>query len=78
MVPGTSLPKLYGATTANYSVIPALNSDQDIGERLLSPKKEVEFGREYSILLPGQNTIIEDYPCAPPAKRPKVKHVKGF
>ncbi|XP_043643252.1 uncharacterized protein LOC122613235 [Drosophila teissieri] len=80
MVPGTSLPKLYGATTANYSMIPAPNSDKDMAQPLLSPKKEspADFRHEFSILLPGQNTIIEDYATPPPPKRQKVKHVMGF
>ncbi|EDV55459.1 uncharacterized protein LOC6547976 [Drosophila erecta] len=80
MVPGTSLPKLYGATTANYTVIAAPDPDKDIEQPHISPKRESPnaFSREFSILLPGQNTIIEDYATPPPAKRPKVKHIMGF
>ncbi|KAH8348694.1 hypothetical protein KR084_009942 [Drosophila pseudotakahashii] len=80
LVPGTNLRKLYGATTANYSEIPILESNEHIKEQLMTPKKEppVNFRHEHSILLPGQNTIIEADLNPRPAKRAKTKHVMGF
>ncbi|XP_037716678.1 uncharacterized protein LOC119551411 [Drosophila subpulchrella] len=75
LVPGTKLPKLYAATTAEY-----LEMNGHIKEQPISPKKElpVTFRHQHSVLLPGQNTIIEGDLNPRPAKRPKIKHVMGF
>ncbi|KAH8271562.1 hypothetical protein KR018_007433 [Drosophila ironensis] len=59
LVPGTSLQKLYEATTADYKEI--------------LPNFEVA---QPSILMPGQNTIIENEIRTPPAKKPK--YTMGF
>ncbi|KAH8320955.1 hypothetical protein KR067_012462 [Drosophila pandora] len=85
-VPGTNLPKLYSAITAEFMKV----TDEEIEEAglntslpsYISPKKEsIEVARKrlHSTLLPGQNTIIESgYNFNPtPAKKPK-KYVKGF
>ncbi|XP_052840271.1 uncharacterized protein LOC128254936 [Drosophila gunungcola] len=79
LVPGTNLPKLYGATTAEFSEVVVLEANGPIKEPLLSPKKEPSVvTHEHSILMPGQNTIIECDFNPPPAKKLKTKFVKGF
>ncbi|XP_017061125.1 uncharacterized protein LOC108101324 [Drosophila ficusphila] len=77
LVPGTNLPKLYDAVAAEYLEVPVPDNNED---PFISPKKEplVGFMQQHSILLPGQNTIIESDPNPRPAKRPKTKHVMGF
>ncbi|KAH8401934.1 hypothetical protein KR009_008725 [Drosophila setifemur] len=90
LVPGTNLPKVYGATSAEFREI----SNHELEEStfdismvppLISPKKETPVGmlkRQFSTLLPNQSTVIETtfpIPTNPtPTKRPKTKHVKGF
>ncbi|XP_016988197.2 uncharacterized protein LOC108050822 [Drosophila rhopaloa] len=80
LVPGTNLPKLYGAVAADYSEVLVLDTNGHIKEPPFSPKKESSFSlrHEHSVLLPGQNTIIECDFNPTPAKRPKIKHTKGF
>ncbi|XP_043066897.1 uncharacterized protein TAF1C-like [Drosophila bipectinata] len=85
-VPGTSLPKVYTATTAEFTKV----TDEEIEEGglntslppMISPKKELsEMAKKrlHSTLLPGQYTVIEcGYSSNPtPVKKPK-KYVKGF
>ncbi|XP_017022306.1 uncharacterized protein TAF1C-like [Drosophila kikkawai] len=81
LVPGTNLPKLYDAMTAEYSevsIVP-LNEDYVYPTDNFTPERRVTFQMP-SILQPGENTIIE---CGldinpPPAKRPKTRHTMGF
>ncbi|EDW35875.1 GL17490 [Drosophila persimilis] len=96
LVPGTNLPKRYGVTTADYTLIESISiEDPDV---LVSPKKETyadtlgpsSSQRQYSILGPGELTIIEhDFEKTPilqferkrnptSAKKPKTVYTKGF
>ncbi|KAH8285517.1 hypothetical protein KR054_010393 [Drosophila jambulina] len=81
LVPGTNLPKLYGAITAEYSEVSILPLNEDYVDPTNSFQLDQSFSYQMpSILQPGENTIIE---CGldinpPPAKRPKTKHVMGF
>ncbi|XP_017072869.1 uncharacterized protein LOC108109058 [Drosophila eugracilis] len=80
LVPGTNLPKLYDATSAEYSLISAIDANGEIKESPFTPKKELPlaFRHDFPILLPGQNTIIEPDPNPTPSKRPKIMHIAGF
>ncbi|KAH8246562.1 hypothetical protein KR038_009762 [Drosophila bunnanda] len=81
LVPGTNLPRLYGAMTSEYTEVPIVPAIEDYVDPTNSFKTEQSGSYQMpSILQPGENTIIE---CGldinpPPAKRAKTKHTMGF
>lgn len=83
LVPGTNLPKLYGAISAEYSEVTILPFNGEYEDPTMSFKPEQQLPETFqrpSLLQPGENTIIEcDFSMrSPPAKRPRAKYVKGF
>ncbi|KAH8390093.1 hypothetical protein KR200_006927 [Drosophila serrata] len=81
LVPGTNLPKLYGAITSEYTQVSFAPVNEEYEDPTNSFKLDQSDSYQMpSILQPGENTIIE---CgldinSPPAKRPKTKYTMGF